>query len=143
MLSFLSPLEVDFRLLQSQYNTPAYPIGSLQSTLDFCYIAYPQISLLPTSQQLMAYQLAVCAELTLQANEACGYNGAVSLIKSRNDTIQYSLSKPGWNIENTRCGANLLKLLRTVGNGLFASDFRDSCCCLADGAPVPNYFYLR
>lgn len=142
MLSFPSPTEAAFRILQPQYNTPAYPIGSLQQTLDFCYIAYPQISLLPATQQMMAFQLAVCAELTLQANEACGYNGAVTLLKSRNDTIQYSLSKPGWNIENTRCGANLLKLLRTVGNGLFASDFRDRCCCLTYGEPIPNYYAL-
>lgn len=140
MLSFPSPTEVAFRLLQPQYNTPAYPIGALQPTLDFCYIAYPQISLLPANQQMMAYHLAVCAELTLQAHEDCGYNGAVSLIKSRNDTIQYSLSKPGWHIENTRCGANLIKLLRTVGNGLFASEHRDKCCCLPIGEPTPTYY---
>ena len=138
ILAFLKPLESDFRVANVQYNTPAYPLGSLQPTLDFCYVAYPQISILDPSVQPLAYALAVCAELTLHANEACGYNGAVSLIVSRNDRIAYSLSKPGWNPENTRCGASLMRLRRAAGSGIFASDARSACC---GSFTQSNYYY--
>lgn len=133
-LAFDPPLATDFILSNPAYDTPAWSLNDVQDLLDYCYEAYPTIACLKPNLQPMAFRLAVAHEAESLVTMRQGYGGVVKSIKNRNDSIEFSLSKEGWNLANSLAGSRLLKLLNAnCGNGLYSgaheNDCAQSCGC--------------
>jgi hypothetical protein len=127
-LAFPRPLASDYVLENPVYATPAWTLTDIQDLIDYCYDAYPTIECLRADLQPTAFRLAVAHEAEQSCTSQQGYGGVVRAIKNRNDSVEFSLSKEGWALENSLPGARLLKLLRAnCGTGIYVS--KGSKCC--------------